>query len=238
MSTSGTVSFNMTALEIIEKAFHRLGKVSEGESLSARMYEDGRSSLNLLLKGPMLGTMEHLWTKTERSVTLVANTAAYVLTPKPGRVVSVRRRLTVGSNITDTPMNEMSRQEYFDMPVKTTSPSTPTSWFYDPQAASGTLYVWPAPSAATITAGHSLQLTYLRRIEDMTATGNDLDMPQEWLDAVIWLLADDLETEYPINDARLAVKVERKAREARDLLKAWDTEPASLFLQPETPWLS
>lgn len=231
MSTSGTVGFNMTALELIEKAFHRLGKASEGEALTARMYEDGRSSLNLLLKS-MLGTSEHLWTKTERSLTLVADTAAYVLTPKPLRVLSVRRRYTVGSSITDIPLTELSRQEYYDLPTKTTSASTPTSWYYDPQSTTGTLYVWPAP-ASGIVAANTLQLTYLRRIEDMTGTSNDLDMPQEWLDPVIWLLADDLETEYPVNDARLAGKVERKAAESAAKLKAWDTEPASIYLQVE-----
>lgn len=235
MSTSGSVSYNLTALEMIEKAFHRLGKAAEGEALSARMYEDGRSSLNLLLKS-RLGTMEHLFTKAERSVTLVANTASYMLTPKPGRVLSVRRRYTSGSTITDVPLNELSRQEYFDMPVKTSSPSTPNSWYYDPQTTTGTLYVWPPPSTAVAT-DHTLQLTYLRRIEDMIGTGDDLDMPQEWIDPVVWLLADDLETEYPVRDSRLALKIERKAAESLALIKSWDTEPASIFIQPDyRPW--
>ena len=61
----------------------------------------------------------------------------------------------------------------------------------------------------------------------------DLDMPQEWMDPVIWLLADDLETEYPVNDARLAGKIERKAQEAKQILDYWDTEGTSLFMQPD-----
>jgi hypothetical protein len=58
-------------------------------------------------------------------------------------------------------------------------------------------------------------------------------MPQEWLDPVIWMLADDLETEYPVNDARLAAKIERKAIEAKQVLDYWDTENASLYMQPD-----
>jgi hypothetical protein len=234
VTTSGTVSYDLVTSEIIDKAFRILGKSSEGEALSARMYEDGRTSLNLLLK--TWGTMEHLWTKTERSLTLVANTAAYVLTPKPGRVLSVRRRYTYGTSVTDIPLNEMSRQEYMEMPVKTSSPSTPNSWYYDPQATTGTLYVWPAPSTAVVTE-NTLQITYLRRIEDMNATGDSLDMPQEWLQAVIWNLADELETEYPVNDPRLAAKIAGKAVQLKAMLKSWDTEPASLYMQPEyQPW--
>jgi hypothetical protein len=58
-------------------------------------------------------------------------------------------------------------------------------------------------------------------------------MPQEWLDPVIWLLADDLETEYPVNDPRLAQKIERKAIEAKQVLDYFDTESSSLFMQPD-----
>lgn len=198
------------------------------------MLSDGISSLNLLLK--TMGTMEHLWTKTERSLTLVANTAAYVLTPKPMRILSIRRRNTTGSNYIDIPMNEISRQEYFDEPVKTTSPATPVSWYYDPQSTTGTLYVWPAPATAIISS-HTLMITYVRRIEDMTSSNNDMDLPQEWLQTIVWNLANDLETEYPVNDPRLATKIERRAAILMGQLSGWDNETASIFLQPEYPAL-
>jgi hypothetical protein len=229
MSTSGTVSFALNVNQIIEKAFHVLGKASEGEAMSARMYSDGLSSLNLLLK--TLNTMEHLWTKTERTLTLVASTAGYVLTPKPGRVLSVRRY--DGTN--EIPLNEMSRQEYFDQPNKTSSPSTPVSWYYDPQSTTGTLYLWPAP-ATTPASLYTLNLTYLRRIQDMVSSSDDLDMPQEWLQAIVWNLANDLETEYPVNDGRLATKIERKAALLLGQLMSWDNEPASIFVQPDYQW--
>lgn len=228
MSTSGTTSYSLTNLEIIEKAFHRLGKASEGESLTDRMYSDGKSSLNLILK--RMGTNEHLWLKTERSVTLIASTASYALTPKPMRIISVRRRNT--DSTIDTPMAQISRQEYYDLPNKTTSPTIPVSWYYDPQLSTGTLYVWPAPSSTTAD-DYTLELTYLRKIEDMTNTGNDLDMPQEWLDAIVWQLADDLETEYPVNDTRLAEKIERKAAQSLSALESFDTELTSIYFEPE-----
>lgn len=236
MSTSGTTSFNMTALEVVEKAFARLGKFGEGMSLSAQMWEDGRASLNLILKGPV-GAMEHLWTKTEGTLAFVADQEGYTLTsPRPQRILSVRRRYTSGSASYDIPLTEMSRQEYYDLPTKTTASSTPVSWYFDPQRSAGVLYLWPPPDS-TVAADQEIRLTYLRRIEDISATGDDIDMPQEWLDAIVWLLADDLETQYPVNDPRLAVKIERKAAEAKGMMKAWDTESASIYLQPEYyPW--
>jgi hypothetical protein len=226
MAVSGSTDFSLNANQIIDKAFHRLGKASEGESVSARMYEDGRSSLNLILKSK-LSTSDRLFLRTERSLTLVAGTPSYVLTPKPMRVLSVRRR---DSNGDDTPLEDISREEYFDLPNKSTSPATPLSWYYDPQTTTGTLYLWPAPDSST---DYTLQITYLRPIDDIDASNDDLDMPQEWLDPVIWMLADDLETEYPVNDPRLAAKIERKAEQARQMLDYWDTEGSSLFMQPD-----
>jgi hypothetical protein len=55
MTVSGSTNYALNTNEIIDKAFHRLGKASEGEAISARMYEDGRSSLNLIIKSK-LGT--------------------------------------------------------------------------------------------------------------------------------------------------------------------------------------
>jgi hypothetical protein len=129
-------------------------------------------------------------------------------------------------------MNELSRQEYFDLPNKTADASVPVSWYFDPQTTTGTLYLWPAPDT-NAASDYTLQITHTRRIEDMDSSADSLDMPQEWLDAVIWLLADDLETEYPVNDARLAAKIERKAIESKQMLDYWDTETTSLFMQPD-----
>lgn len=231
MSTSGSVDFGLVTNTIIEKAFHRLGVASEGEAMTARMYEDGRASLNLMVKA--WSAREHLWLTTTTAVTLVASQADYALTTlfslKPMRVLSVRRRVT--SESTDTPLRPLSRQEYFDLPNKTTA-AVPTGWFYDPQRATGTLYLWPTASTS-VAAAQTLQVTYQRRIQDFDASNNDPDLPQEWLEALVWNLADNLEPEYPVNNPRLAAKIERMARQTLADIEASDTETESIFLQPE-----
>lgn len=226
MTTSGNPVFELTALEVIEQAFHKLGKASEGEAMTARMYGDGLSALNLMLK--TMNADEHLWQMQERTLTMVAGQAAYTLTPKPLRVLSVRRmRQTI-----ETPMNRLSRQVYFDQPNKTASPSIPVSYYYDPQQASGVLYLWPAPSAATI-ADYTINMTVVRRFDAVTSTGQTLDVPEEWQEAIVWGLADRLETEYPVNDSRLAGKVTAYAVATYNALRSWDNENASIMLQPD-----
>lgn len=227
MTTSGSTDFNLTANQIIEKAFHLLEVGSEGEPLTPRQYEDGLLSLNLMIKS--WGTKEHLWLRTERSLNLVASQAAYTLTPKPIKVIEARRRVTASG--IDTPLSEWARKTYMEQPNKSVA-SIPVAFYYDPQLTTGTLYLWPSPSTATAT-DMTVELTYLRRIDDFDASNNDADLPQEWLEAIVWNLANRLEPEYPVNDTRLAQKIELRAEMLLSDIEAFDTEPASLYLQPE-----
>lgn len=226
MAVAANSDFNLTASQIVETAFNTLGIGQEGEALTARMSQDGMRALNLLIK--TYGAQDHLWTETEGTVAMVASQAAYVITPKPMRVLSVRRRL----NGIDTPMQEFSRQEYFDQPNKTQSPSVPTSFYYDPQQATGTLYLWPAPSSATVSQ-YTINMTFLRRMANMDNNTNDLDMPQEWLEAIVWNLAVRLMAQYPVNDPNQASLIIGMAKQLYGDLKSWDIEPASLFMQPD-----
>lgn len=224
MTTSGTTSFNLNLNQIIDEAYDLCGVGSEGEAITADMYARATRSANLIIKS--WGGHPHLWVKTERSVTLTTDTASYALTPKPMRVTSVRRRITSGS--LDTPMNELSREEYFDMPNKTQS-SIPVSFYYDPQTTTGTLYVWPCPSSTTAST-MTLQLSYLRRMEDFTGTTDDGDFPQEWLEAFTLAVAVPLAVKYAPDKVTL---IKALADEKFAALAGFDHDPASLYLQPD-----
>ena len=227
MTVAATTSFTMSVTQMITRAFNILGKGDEGEDISTRMYNDGLECMNLLVK--TWQAQNHLWTRTEGSLALVAGQAAYALSsPQPIRVLAVRRR----TSSIDTPLGQLSREEYFDQPNKTLNPSTPVSFYFDPQVSSGTLYLWPAPSTDFVSAS-TVTMTYLRRLADFVTSSDNLDAPQEWLQTIIWNLANDLETQYPVNDPRLAVKIERKAATLYQALTGWDQEPASLYMQPD-----
>lgn len=230
MTTSGSTDFNLNANEIILEAFDLLGIGSEGEPITADMYDRAKRSLNLLIK--TWGAQEHLWTMTEGQVTLVAGQASYQLQTlfpaKPMRVLSVRRRI-VASQL-DTPMTELARSDYFDLPNKSVQ-SIPVNYYYDPQRATGTLYVWPTASAATA-AAQNLQVTYLRRMDDIDGAADDADLPQEWLQALCYNLAVELGIKYGVSGDAM-VMVSTRAAQLYAALKGWDNEPASLMLQPD-----
>lgn len=228
MTVSGTITYEPSTTSFIEWGFNILGVVQEGEGLTARMYEDGLRALNGLLQ--TMSAFPHLWTATEGTQVLVADTPSYVVSPRALRILECRYRNT-DSQI-DVPMTMFSRQEYYDQPNKTTSPSIPVNFYFDPRVADGTLFLWPCPSATTA-ADYTVKYTYVRFLDIQTASNDTLDIPQQWAEAVAFNLARRLMTQYPVNDAGLANEVRAQAGEYWARLSMWDNEPASLFLQPD-----
>lgn len=231
MTTSGVISYEPSTNGFIQWAFNILGVAQEGEALTARMYQDGLRALNGLLQ--TMSAHPHLWTYQQGSVTLVASQAAYTVSPRALRITECRYRL----DGIDVPMQEFSRQEYWDQPNKTSSPSIPVNFYFDPKVANGTLYLWPAPSAAAA-ADYTIHFTYIRFLDVQTATNETLDVPQQWAEAIAFNLAKRLMSQYPVNDPNLATLVLGQAKEYWDALSAWDNEPASLYMQPQYLGLS
>lgn len=230
MTVSGVTSYQLTTSQVIERAFNRIGVAQEGEALTPKMYNDGLDELNLLIQ--QMNADPHLWIMTEGSVTLVADQAAYVVSPRALRIWNCRYRL----NGIDVPMTKFSRQEYLDQPNKAVSPSIPVNYYFDPKVDADTLYLWPAPSTQTVALGYQIIFDYYRLMSVQVASNDTLDMPQQWQQALIWNLANNLETQYPVNDPRIAAKVEAQAASSYAMIRGWDNEDASLFMQPEQRW--
>lgn len=228
MTTSGQITYELSALEMVTGMFNLLGVAQEGEALTPRMFSDGMRAYNGLIQ--TYSAHPHLWTATEGTVALVADQPSYTVSPRALRVLECRyRRQGI-----DVPMTMFSRQEYYDQPNKTTSPSIPVNFYFDPQVDIGTLYLWPAPSAQTVADGYTIHFTYVRFMDTMTASNQTMDLPQQWIEAVMWNGAKRLMTQYPVNDPNLMRLVLDQAAEYQALLLQFDNEPASLFMQPNT----
>lgn len=229
MTTSASSDFALVTNELIEEAYSLIGVASEGTGISAYQYAQGRRSLNLIAKD--WAAKERLWTRTEGTKALVAATASYALTPKPLRVLSVRRRTTASG--TDLPLRMLSRQDYYDLPNKT-SAGAPNCFYYDPQRASGTLYVWPVPATADASA-YSLIYTYLRTLEDFDGSSDDPDLPQEWLRALSYTLAAELALKHG-RPPEMRAEINARAAAHVAEMEGWDNETTAIFLVPDERW--
>lgn len=127
----------------------------------------------------------------------------------------------------DTPVKLVSRAEYSQLANKTTEGKIVQA-YYDPQLGNGTLYVWPTPDDAT----DVLRFWYERLLEDFDAAANNPDFPIEWGEALIYGLADRLCAVYQVPlQQRQWIKAE--AKEKLDEAMAYDSEPVSVFFQPD-----
>lgn len=198
MPTSGSSDFTLSARQVINFALKKLGVLEAGGSASPEDADDATEELEMLLKG-MAKKGPYIFTvQVDGTVPLVALTRSYSLTAlKPLRLLEVRYSDT---NDREIPMTEMTRTEYFELPIKT-SRGVPTNYWFDGDGSSYTLYVWPVLASATT---ETVEFTYQRKIEDIDNLANNIDIPAEWLDTVGYKLAQRLISSFGVKGERAA----------------------------------
>lgn len=230
MATSGTYAYNITAGNLITDALRTLGVLEEGGTASATQLSDCLPSLEMYVKSLSKYGL-NLWTinSASESETLVASTSTYTTDYPALKILEIIHRDTDGN---DTPLTPNSREEWWRIGDKTTT-GTPTQFFFDPNNASstaGTIYLWPVPD--TTVAGDTIRIVYQFYVQDITATTNTIDVPQEWLETIKYGLAVRLAPMYgyPTQERTLLL------REYNQMLKDnldWDREQESIYFQPE-----
>lgn len=122
-----------------------------------------------------------------------------------------------------TPMTVMSRKEYMDLP-QPLDPGISTQFFYTPQLVSGEFYAWPNPQNANFGA----RLTWYRPLMDLTTPANTADVPQEWLNGLMWNLAQEMAPEFDVPPPRWQM-IQQMAASKLDLIQSYDREPEPIL---------
>jgi hypothetical protein len=231
MTVSGTAAFSMTVEQIVTEARGLLGVQAAEEPLQAFELAQGIRALNMMLKAWQADGVQ-TWTFTEGAFPLVLGQQGYAIgsggafAMAPLDITDVR----ITRSGRDLPMNRMSRQDYYALPIKTTQ-GYPTQFYYDRQRDGGTFYVWPAPDTSLGT----IAFTYRRYIMDAGDGTNTLDLPTEWHEAVTYNLADRLIPYYPSISPTNKQKVETRAAAAYFSVKGFDTGEGEGSISI-TPW--
>ena len=151
----------------------------------------------------------------------------YAYTSKANRPMRVQEAVLHSFNSgTDTPIENGSREEYFNLSQKG-SDGQVNRIYYDPQVGSPKLYVWPQSDDER----DYLKLYIQRTLEDLDAAGDLVDYPQEWFLCMSYGLALLLGPKYgkPLPAlAGVSAIAEREYKRVRD----FDVEPGSVFLAP------
>jgi hypothetical protein len=178
MATSGTRSFSLNAATAIEEAYELAG-------LEYRTGYDGvtaRRSMNIMF-ADWSNRGVQLWEVESVSLTLTEGQTSYTLNEYDIDILDAVIRRDVNSQQTDFQIDRIDRNEYLNIPNKTTKARC--TQYYVERTTTPTLYVWPAPENST-----DVFVSYRwKRIQDITASVNDTDIPSRFMPCLVSGLA-------------------------------------------------
>jgi hypothetical protein len=120
---------------------------------------------------------------------------------------------------------EMDRLEYQDMPNKTTG--AVNSFYYDRRENTGLPLSLAAPANR-----RSHQDDGGEADRGLHAAGDDADLPQEWIRAIEWGLADEFADEYDVPEPK-RTRIERRAAQYLQEANWWERELVSIEFVPD-----
>lgn len=185
-TTSGTTDFSLDVDELIEDALESVG----GEHTSGNEARKIRRKLNLILielqnKGVPINKVDN------ESVILVEGQSEYDLDPSISSVL----QLNYKQNGVETPLTRYGEKDYHQIPTKDNS-SRSSVWSTRRGTSNVVLKLWPTPNAST----DSVELLVARRIEDVNASYQKIDLPyrflpllSRWLSYEVSLMRDGID---------------------------------------------
>ena len=242
-----TSTYTVTRDQIITLALRKLGVLEIGDTPDPNTVANASMSLNLLIKQLSTEGLK-LWKNSELVIPLTANQTSYILggssstlmydtqaptvaiTDRPLKLIQGWYRNNQSTPPIDVPVILLSKQEYNVLGSKQ-STGTANSLFYDVKKLNGILYVYLTPDLNAQT-NLSLHVVAQLPLNDLNAANDVPDFPNEWMNTLVWNLADQLALEYgvPMNSRQ---EIAQRAKTYRDQLTDWDVEAPSTFFQPD-----
>lgn len=211
-----TITFSMTAGELVARAMNKRRALALGRTPTARELTYGLERLNQLLKE--LGADGGVpWAAVEGTATITADDPDVALDPRPAEVVSVG---LVVSATNERPLARWEIGQYDVLPNKATV-GDPVAYIVRETADDIFLRFWPVPST-----NKTVNYRYVAVPEDVAAA-SAIDLPQRYIGKIETALAWRLDA-FANNNPDLPLQ----AAEAEIWLKD-QARPDSYFLEPD-----
>ena len=222
MSLSGTTTFNLDLVEILEEAAERCGL----ELRTGYQYKTARRSLSLLLLD-FANKGINLWTVSEGTLPLVAGTATYDLPNDTVDLIEHVIRTGTGTSQSDLSVSRISVSTYATIPAKTNT-GRPVQCYINRQSPTPTITLWPVPDNSQ---PYTLVYWRLRRLQDAGTGPTEQDVPFRFLPALIAGTAYHMAMKTPEGMARLPM-LKAQYDEALADAMAEDRDRASVRFVP------
>lgn len=218
MATSGTINVTYTARDIVEMALDELGVTDSTTDLDANDAAKVLRRMSMMLKS-WQADGNHLWLREDVSMTWPAGESLGDLDPRIMQLLSLRWI----SEGTETPMRQYSREQWDRLPNKTTE-GTPYIYRFTRQNDSSQVALYPVPTEELSLVGEAVRI-----IEDVTALGQTLDVPQEWHETVALNLADRCANMFGKAGSPKAADIKQRAADLLNRLTGLDREGSIRF---------
>jgi hypothetical protein len=222
MATSGTATFTLDLVDLIDEAYERVG--AEG-ARTGYDFRTARRSLSLL-QAEWSNMGLNMFTFEQATIPLVPGTATYDLPADTVDLLEHSIRTGTGSNQTDIAVSRISISTYATIPNKNAT-GRPNQIFIE-RLDTPRFTLWPTPDAST---PYTFVYWRMRRIQDPGTGVNTPDMPYRFLPCLVAGLAYYLALKVPGGLERLGV-LQQQYREAMDLAMAEDREKSPVRFVP------
>lgn len=178
MARSTNPNWTQTAGQVCHSAARELGAIGVDDTLGAFEMEEMLTRLNSMLA--KWGTEMNLWREEMAELTLLGGTGAATLPPEVQDIRSVR--YSESSSYKRTLM-AWNRDQWLLLPNRTQA-GPPTIYYLSQHSEGDRLYVWPVPADE-----RTLELDYNRAFYFAESPDQELDLPANWHEAVLYGLA-------------------------------------------------
>jgi|TARA_R110002012_G_scaffold6886_1_gene32835 hypothetical protein len=223
MATSGTRTFSLDVATAIEEAYELAG-------LEARTSYDAvtaRRSLNIMF-ADWANRGIQMWEVTKVEQALTEGDETYTLNQYDIDVLDAYIQKTVNGIVTDYQLTRIDRNEYISIPTKATK-ARPTQFWLE-RSITPVVHLYPTPENST----DKLIYYSWQRIQDATASLNDLDIPNRFMPCLVSGLAYYLCLKK--NTQKLSVIQPLYEKNLEDALR-YDEDRSSVHLVPNRGYI-
>jgi hypothetical protein len=179
MTVSTNSDWTQTVGQICLSAATELGAVGLGDGLEASEEAEMTIRLNSMLAKWSIDA--NLFREASGTLTIAGGTGAATL---PASVRDIRSIRHIQSSTNKRTLSLWNRDEFFQLPNRSQSGASPMIAYLSKQIGGAVLYLWPSPAADV-----DLELDYNRAFFFAEGPDQELDIPPEWHEAVLYGLA-------------------------------------------------
>ena len=138
------------------------------------------------------------------------------------------RELFIGNNSREIQMSRLNRDDYTNLPNKNFTANQPYQFWFNRTIPQPNIVLWPVPNDPFI----QMTVWYSRQIMDVGQLTDELEVPQRWYEAVVFMLAHRMSLELPQVAMDRINYLEKMADRYYNEAEAEERDKSPIYLAP------